>query len=67
VRNRANAFLGRFFGEAPTPDRVRMLRALEVLAAADTPAARKLIESLAGGAADVWETDAARQAARAIK
>jgi hypothetical protein len=38
-----------------------------VLAAADTPAARKLIEALAGGAADVWETDAARQAARALK
>jgi hypothetical protein len=67
VRKRADAFLGTFAGEDPTPDRVRLVRALEVLAAADTPAARKLIEALAGGAADVWETGAARQAARALK
>jgi hypothetical protein len=66
VRGRAETFLGKFAADDLTPDRVRYLRALEVLAAADTPAARKLVEGLAGGAAEVWETEAARQAVRAL-
>ena len=66
VRGRAAAFLKTFAGDDVTTDRVRYLRSLEVLAAIDSPAARKLVDSLAGGAADVWETEAARQAAQAI-
>lgn len=64
VRGRAEAFLKKYTAEDLTPDRVRYLRALEVLSAANTPAARRLVESLAGGAADVWATEAARQALR---
>ncbi|HKB04152.1 MAG TPA: hypothetical protein VKD90_18155 [Gemmataceae bacterium] len=66
VRGRAEAFLKKFAAEDLTPDRVRYLRALDVLAAADTPAARQLVERLAGGAAEVWETEAARQALRSL-
>lgn len=61
VRGRAEAFLRTVAGEDFSPDRVRFLRALEVLAAVGTPAARKVVEGLAGGAAEVWETEAARQ------
>jgi WD40 repeat protein len=66
VRGRVDAFLRQFAGDDLTPDRVRYLRTLEVLAAADTPATRRLIEGLAGGAADIFETEAARQALRAL-
>jgi hypothetical protein len=66
VRQRAAEFLQRFEGEALTPDRIRILRALDILAAVNTPAARRLVENVAGGAPDVWETDVARQALRAM-
>jgi len=66
VRGRAEAFLKPLAKSELSPERVRYLRALEVLAAADTPAARRLVERLADGAGDVWETDAARQALRTM-
>ena len=62
VRGRAEAFLKRFAAADLSPDRVRYLRALEVLTAAGTPAARRSMEKLAAGAGDVWDTEAARQA-----
>jgi hypothetical protein len=43
------------------PDRVRALRAFDVLAAVNTAGARTLVEKLAAGASDVWETEAARR------
>jgi WD40 repeat protein len=61
VKQRAQKFLRRFDPEEATPDNIRVLRALDVLAAANTIAARKLVERLAGGASDVWETEAARR------
>lgn len=61
AKRRADAFLARFDSEDMTPDRLRYLRALDTLTAVNTPAARKLIEALAAGAPDVWETDAAKQ------
>jgi WD40 repeat protein len=64
VKGRADAFLRKFDTDDLGPDRVRYLRALDVLTTADTPAAWKLVEALAGGAPDVWETEAARQALR---
>jgi hypothetical protein len=66
VRGRADAFLKPLAKAELSPERVRYFRALEVLAAADTPGARRLVERLADGANDVWETDAARQALRAM-
>jgi hypothetical protein len=66
VRGRAEAFLRPFEKAELSEERLRYLRALEVLAATDTPASRRLIERLAGGAPDVWETDAAKQALRAM-
>ncbi|HEX3152753.1 MAG TPA: WD40 repeat domain-containing protein [Gemmataceae bacterium] len=61
VRGRADAFLKQFEIADVTPERLRFLRALEVLAAVDAPSARTLIEGLAAGAANVWETEAAKQ------
>ncbi len=61
VRRRAERFLSPF-ARAPvmTPERLRVERALEVLAAVNTPAVRKLVETLAGGAAGTWMTEAVR-------
>src|SRR5207237_7863548 len=56
VRRRAEQFLSRFAGEVLTPDRLRVVRAMEVLAVVNTAAARKLVESLADGAAGTWMT-----------
>ena len=64
VRGRAEAFLRRLENADLTQERVRYLRALEVLATADTSKARGLVERLAGGAPEVWETEAAQQALR---
>jgi WD40 repeat protein len=61
VRGRVDAFLRRFESEDMTPERLRYLRALEVLAAVNAPSARAVIEGLAAGAASVWETEAAKQ------
>src|SRR5205814_354587 len=64
VRGRATEFLTRVESDTMTPERIRFLRGLEVLACAATPAARQLLEKLAAGAPGVWETEAARQALR---
>ena len=62
VQQRAEKFLLRFDVQEMTPDRIRFIRALEVLAAAKTKEARKLVENLAGGAPGAWETDVALRA-----
>jgi WD40 repeat protein len=62
VRNRAAAFLKQFESDDNSPDRIRYLRGLDILATVNTPAARKVVERLAGGATGTWETAAARQA-----
>jgi hypothetical protein len=66
VNRRATEFLGRFDGDALTPDRLRILRALDVLASTNNPHARQLVEQLAGGASSAWETEVARQALKGM-
>ena len=44
-----------------TPERLRIERVMEVLAASNTAAARNLIGRLAAGAAGTWMTDAAQR------
>jgi hypothetical protein len=61
VKQRANRFLRRFDNTDIGPDRIRIARALEVLAMVNTPGARKLVETLAAGALEVWETEIARR------
>ena len=61
TRRRAEKFLSRYESEDGTADRIRLARALDILAEVNTPAARKLIEELAGGATDVWATEASRR------
>ena len=52
VRRRALAFLGRFDPPTPSPDRLRQLRAVELLEGIATPAARDVLSELAKGTAD---------------
>jgi hypothetical protein len=59
VRLRAERLLGG--GGAPPPDRLRTLRALEVLERLDTPDAHRLIDQLAKGAPGAWLTQEAQQ------
>jgi hypothetical protein len=66
VAQRASVFLRRFENEAATPERIRVLRALEVLAIMNSSAARKLVEHLAAGAPEVWKTDVAKQTLRGM-
>jgi hypothetical protein len=51
VQRRAAAFLKEFDRPVPTPERVREIRAVELLEGIGTPAARKLLAELAAGAA----------------
>jgi WD40 repeat protein len=51
----------------PPPERLRQLRALEVLEQIGTPAARHLLEVLASGAADAWLTGEARAVLRRLE
>jgi RNA polymerase sigma factor (sigma-70 family) len=51
VRKRALDFLDRFDPPAPSPDRLRRLRAVEVLEGIATPAAREVLSELAKGGA----------------
>jgi WD40 repeat protein len=67
VKRRAEDFLEQFSKDEPTPDRVRFLRSLEVLALTNSPAARRLLETLANGAAETWQTDTARETLRSMK
>jgi len=64
VKKRANQFLRRFENEEFTVDRVRFARAVEILATMNTSAARRLLERLAGGAENVYETELALRALR---
>jgi WD40 repeat protein len=47
---------------SPAPDRLRTLRALEVLERASTPEARQVLQGLAGGAPGAWLTQDAKGA-----
>jgi WD40 repeat protein len=67
VKRRAEDFLEQFDKHDTTSDRVRFLRALEALALIDSPDARRLVEGLAAGAAQTWETDTAQAALRSMK
>jgi RNA polymerase sigma factor (sigma-70 family) len=49
-------------GRGPSPDRLRQERALELLEAAATPGARKLLAELAKGAPQAWLTREAQEA-----
>jgi hypothetical protein len=52
VRKRAQEFLDRFDPETLKPDRLRKLRAVELLEGIATPAARDVLSELAKGAAE---------------
>ena len=52
VRRRAQEFLDRFDPPKPSPDRLRQLRAVELLEEIATPAARDVLSELAKGAAE---------------
>src|SRR5262249_52644679 len=52
VRRRAREFLDRFDRPAPSPDRLRQIRAVELLEGIATPAARDVLSELAKGAAE---------------
>jgi WD40 repeat protein len=58
--------VGKLREKAPPPERLRQLRALEVLEQAGTAEARQLLDELAGGAADAWLTQEARASARRL-
>jgi RNA polymerase sigma factor (sigma-70 family) len=47
---------------SPSPDRLRRMRALEVLEGADTPESRHVLQTLAGGAPGAWLTRQAKAA-----
>ena len=61
MRQRATRFLQRFDAEELTPERLRYLRAMDVLTATKTSHGRKLLEDMAKGAAQAWETEVARR------
>src|SRR5262249_51815945 len=60
VHRRVEELLKRL--EQPTPERLQAQRAMEVLVRIGTPAARRLLQSLAGGLADSWTTRDAKEA-----
>jgi hypothetical protein len=62
TRRRAEALLARLTGGRLTADQLRVVRVVEVLEAAATPEARKLLQALAGGAPGVLSTREARAA-----
>ena len=64
VRRRAQEFLDRFDPETLKPDRLRQLRAVELLEGIATPAAREVLSGLAKGAA---EAPLSREAAAALE
>lgn len=64
VRRRAQEFLDRFDTPKPSPDRLRQLRAVELLEGIATPAARDVLSELAKGAA---EAPLSREAAAALE
>ncbi len=64
VRRRAEGFLDRFDPETLKPDRLRQMRAVELLEGIATPAARDVLAELAKGAA---EAPLSREAAAALE
>jgi len=64
VRKRAQEFLDRFDPATLKPDRLRQLRAVELLEGIATPAARDVLSELAKGAA---EAPLSREAAAALE
>jgi hypothetical protein len=64
VRRRAQEFLDRFDPPNPSPERLRQLRAVELLEGIATPAARDVLSELAKGAA---EAPLSREAAAALE
>jgi RNA polymerase sigma factor (sigma-70 family) len=64
VRNRVLDFLRRFDASTPSPNRLRQLRAVELLEGIGTPAARSVLAELAKGAA---EAPLSQEAAAALE
>jgi WD40 repeat protein len=64
LRRRAQKFLDRFDPPTPSPDRLRQLRAVELLEGIATPAARDVLSELAKGAA---EAPLSREATAALE
>jgi hypothetical protein len=62
VRRRAERLLGRLRDGPPAPERLRSLRAVQLLEWAGSPAARRALEALADGAPGAERTRAARAA-----
>jgi dipeptidyl aminopeptidase/acylaminoacyl peptidase len=60
ARRRIEEILQRLQGPVTSPERMRPLRAVEALEQMGTPAARKVLEALAKGAAEAWLTREAR-------
>jgi WD40 repeat protein len=69
VRRKLAALLEKQAGEArkPSAERVRLLRALEVLELAATEEARRLLAELAKGAPGAWLTEEAKMAAARLE
>jgi RNA polymerase sigma factor (sigma-70 family) len=66
VRRRAGAFLAQFDRAAASPERVREVRAVELLEGIGTPGARAFLKELAGGAASAPLTLEAAAALRRL-
>ena len=64
MRRRIDELLEKFNGAPTNPEVARGLRLVEILERADTPEARKLLETLAGGADDLVTRDAKAAVAR---
>jgi hypothetical protein len=62
VRRRAELLLGKLQGGLPPADRVRELRAVELLEQIGTPEARRVLEGLARPGSDGWLAQEARLA-----
>jgi WD40 repeat protein len=60
AQRRLEGLLRRLAEPTMPPERLQVLRALEALEKAGTPAARRIFERLAGGAPEAWQTREAR-------
>jgi hypothetical protein len=67
IRQRAAIFLRMFESLEITQEQIRTVRALDVLVEMNTLEARRLVENLARGAPDTWQTEAAREALAQMK
>jgi len=64
ARNRIEQLLARIVGPPSAGEPLRILRALAVLEAKSTPAAKDLLRELADGAPEAWLTQEAKAALR---